>query len=83
MCGDKTNLAGATSQIEDRLAFAEILAGIAAAVIAVDDFLRNDFEVLSVVIDGATKLRFRRLRSGSIAFPDFGFSVDRAHSFGC
>ena len=83
MCGDKTNLPRATAQIEDRLAFTQILAGIAAAVVAVDDFLRNNFEVLSVVIDRATKLRFRRLRSGSIAFPDFGFSVDRVYSLGC
>ena len=44
-------------EIEHRLAFAEILARIAAAVIAIDHFLRNDLEVFGIVIDRTTKLR--------------------------
>ena len=46
-------------EIEHRLAFAQILAGIAATVIAFDDFLRNDLEIFGIVIDRATKFRFR------------------------
>src|SRR5438874_9370698 len=76
---DETNLSGAAPEIEDRLAFPEILTGIAATVVAFDDFLWNDLEVFRVVIDRAAKFRLSRLRAGSVAFSDFGFSVDGAH----
>src|SRR5204863_1271470 len=66
---------------DDGFAFPEILTGIAATVIAFDDFLWNDLEVFRVVIDRATKFRLSRPRAGSVAFSDFGFSVDGAHSF--
>jgi len=69
--GDETNLSSAASEIEHRLAFPEISARIAATVIAFDDFLRNDLEVFRVVIDRATKFRFRGLRSSRVTFPDF------------
>ncbi len=77
---DEANLSSAAAEIEDGLAFAQILARIAAAVIALDYLLRNDFQVLGVVIDGATKLGFGCFRSGGVAFTDFGFGVDGAHN---
>ena len=77
--GDEANLSGAAPEIEHRLVFSQILAGIAAAVIAIDDFLRNDFEIFGIVIDRTTKLRFGGFGPGGVTFPDGGFCVDRAH----
>src|SRR5207249_4895648 len=59
---DETNLAGPAAEIEHRLAFANIPARIAAAVILRDDFLRYDFQKLPVILDGATQFRFDGLR---------------------
>ena len=76
---DETNLAGAAAEIEHGLAFSQIFARVAAAVIAIDDLLRNDFEIFGIVIDRATKLCFGGFGSGGVTFPDGGFGVDRAH----
>ena len=53
--GDETNFSRAAAEIEDGLAFAQILARIAATVIALDYFLRNGLEIFRFVIDGTTK----------------------------
>ena len=80
MRGDEADFSGAAAEIEDGLAGAQIFAGIAAAVIALDDFLRDDFEILGVVFDRAAKFRFGCLGARRIAFTDFGFGVDGAHA---
>ena len=77
--GDEANLSCAAPEIEHRLACSQILARIAAAVIALDHFLRNDFEIFGIVIDRTTKFRFGGFGSGGVTFPDGGFGVDRAH----
>ncbi len=69
--GDETDLSRAAAEIEHGLALAQIFARIAAAVIALDHFLRNDLEVISVVIDRATKPRLGCLRAGGVTFSDF------------
>ena len=53
--GDETNFSRAAAEVEHRLARLEIFRGITAAVIAVNDFLRDDLEILAVVFDGAAK----------------------------
>jgi len=67
---DKADLAGAAPEIEHRLAFANIFAGIAATVIPLDHFPRNYLQELGIVLDGATKFRLRGLRTGSVALAD-------------
>jgi hypothetical protein len=56
-----------------------MLRGIAAAVIALDHFGRNDLEQLRTILDGAAELLFEHPGSGSIAGFDRGFGVKWIH----
>ena len=72
--GDETNLSGAAAEIEHRLALAQILARIAATVIALDHFLRNDFEILADCSRPDNKALSRaNFRSRGITLTDDGF----------
>ena len=53
-----------------------MLARIAAAVVALDHLLRDDFEILRVVIDRAAERGFLRLRAGGVALFDGGFDAE-------
>jgi len=53
LSGDETDFAGAAAEVEDGFAGAEMATGIAAAVVALDDFGWDGLEVLGVVINRA------------------------------
>ena len=72
---DEADLPGAAAEIENGFALAYVFARIAAAVIPLDHFLRNDFEVFAVVVDRATKPWLGRLSPGSVAFSDGSFWI--------
>ena len=74
---DVTDLAAAAAEVEHRLAGVDMLRRVAAAVVALDDFFGDDFEVLRIVIDRATKGRLGRLGRGAVAFSHRLFDIKR------
>ena len=73
--GDEANFPRAAAEIEHGLAFADIGARVAAAVVALNDFLRNDFEPARIVLHRAAERGFAALRTGGVAVFDGGFDV--------
>ena len=51
--GDEGDLAAAAAEVQHRLALAEVLGGVAAAVVAVEHLLRDDGQEAGGVVDGA------------------------------
>src|SRR4030095_6383781 len=70
--GDEANLPGAASEIKHGFAAAQIFAGIAATVIALGDFLRDDLEIARIVINRTAQCSVLRLRPGGVALLDGG-----------
>ena len=75
LCGDETDFSRAAAQIENRFAFAQITRWIAATVIALDYFLRNNVEIFGLVFDWTTKFIGAFSCADSISLPDDGFST--------
>ena len=66
--GDKANFATTGSKVEHRFAFFDVARGVTASIVAVEHFLRNDFQEFRVVINGAAKRLFDGLCGGTVAF---------------
>jgi hypothetical protein len=75
--GDETDFSRAAAQIENRFAFTQITRWIAATVIALDYFLRNNFEIFGLVFSWTTKIIGAFSCTDSISLPDDGFSTLR------
>ena len=76
---DETNLSRPAPEIEHRLPGPQMLARIAAAVVALDDLRRDGFQILRIVIHRAAERRFTALRPGGVAFFDGSLDVDWVH----
>ncbi len=74
--GDEADFARAAAEVEHRLAGMQVLAGIAAAVVALDDLLRDDLEVLRIVIDRAAQGGLARLGAAGVTFLGGAFDVE-------
>jgi hypothetical protein len=74
--GDETDFSGAAAEVEDGFAGAEITGWIAAAVIALDYFGRDDFQVLTVVFDRTTEGFDARLCRIAVAITDGAFNIE-------
>ena len=66
--GDEADLAAARAEVEHDVALAHVAGWVAAAVVAVKHLLRDDLEILRVVIDRAAQRGLHGLRAGGIAF---------------
>ncbi len=64
---DKTDFSAAGPKVQNGFTFANITGRIAAAIITIEDILRNNFKILRVIIDWAAKCRFHGLRARAIA----------------
>jgi len=67
--GNEADLPCAASQVEDRLALFEVLAGVAATIVALEDFLRGPLEVLRVIVRWAAPPRHSRFGPTAVAVP--------------
>ena len=76
---DETNLSRPAPEIEHRLPGPQMLARIAAAVVALDDLRRDDFQILRIVIHRAAQRRLTALRPGGVALLHGRFDVDWFH----
>jgi len=65
-CFDVAELAAAGSEIDDCFAWIDVGRGVSAAVIAVDDLLRNYFQILLVVDDRTAQCRLTLLGRGGM-----------------
>ena len=72
--GNEANISGATTEIQDGFVNLDMLAWVAATVVALDNLIGNGFEVFRVIIDRATKRIFLCLYGGSVTFPDRCFA---------
>jgi hypothetical protein len=71
-----TDLATAASQIEHCFSRAEVLGGVPAAVIALNDLLWDDFKVTFIVIDRAAQGVFLDSGGEGISFSNGLFNID-------
>lgn len=77
--GDEADLAGAATEVEDGLAWADVTRGIAAAVILVDDLLGDDLEQFGIVLNGAAEGGFGSFGGGGVALLDRRFGAMSIH----
>src|SRR5262249_580461 len=75
--GNEANFSGSTADIENYFAFVQITRRIAASIIELDHFARNDFEILGLIIDRTTKFLRSFLRSGRVALTNNSFPTSR------
>ena len=78
---DETNLPCPAAQIEHGFSRLEVTARVAAAIILLNDFFRDDFQVLALIIDGATQRRYWRLGSSGVTLSDCRFGIGRFHGY--
>ena len=78
---DVTDLAAAAAQVEHSFALAYEARRIAAAVIAVEDFLGDDLEIFAVVFHRTAQGVLAGFRRRLVTFQDFlfGIKTDNAH----
>src|SRR5260370_5631524 len=74
--GDVADLAGARTQIEDDIAFADKCRRVSASIVALFDFIRYDAEVLLVILDRTTKARLATMSRPAVSFVDGVFHIN-------
>ena len=77
--GDETDFSGATAQVEHGLAGSEVTAGVAAAIVLLNDLVRDDFQKTLIVIHSATQGRFGGPGGDRITMFHGGFRIGQAH----
>ena len=70
---NKADLSRSGSEIQNRLSFVDVLGGIAAAIVSLDDFIRNDLQIFFVVIDRAAQGCFLLLGTSGVTLSDRRF----------
>ena len=68
--GDEADLAAAAAQVEDRLALAQVLARVAAAVVALEDLRGDRLEVAGVVVHRTAQRLFAGLAPPSLVIKE-------------
>ena len=77
---DVTEFAAARAEVDDGFTHVHEPGGIAAAVVALDDFLRDDCETIGLVLDGTAERLFAGIGRGGVALVDGAFGC-RRHRF--
>jgi hypothetical protein len=67
---DETDLSGTAAEIQHGFTGMKVLAWITTAIVPLDHFFRNDFQILTIVFNRATQSRLLSLGGGGVTVFD-------------